>query len=420
MATETGPSGGENTGNAVLLEAAAGEPVTLPGGFSLADAEFNHSGDDLVLKAPDGAQVTIRNFFAGDEPPDLMTPDGARISGALADRLAGPLAPGQVAEAGTDLGGEAIGIVNSISGKAFVIRIDGSRVALAVDTPLFTGDILETGPDGVIGVILADETTFAMGEEGRMVLDEMIYDPDTQEGSLSLSILKGIYTIVSGLVSKTDPNAMTIETPIATIGIRGTQIGLEFTDGENLTLVMMREADGYVGEVFIKNDGGLQVMNQAHQVMFIGGMDQIPIFKESVDDAGVIRIFQVTLSHLPTAHGRENDYRTQEAASGGVDDFDVLVDALLHGGFDVLYQFHLAAEFFGVAHRLEMDVSPLEHSERDALALPVRGDFVAHSHRRTGEFCLLVDGGDYFHADSQTSQVRLAALKRQAHLVEAQ
>ena len=322
MATETGPLGGENTGNAVLLEAVAGEPVTLPAGFSLADATFSHTGDDLVLKAPDGTQVTIRDFFAGDDPPDLTTPEGARISGALADRLAGPLAPGQVAELGTGPGGEAIGIVTSITGKAFVIRTDGSRVELGVDTPLFQGDILETGPDGAIGVILADETTFAMGEEGRMVLDEMIYDPDTQEGSLSLSILKGVYTIVSGLVSKTDPDAMTIETPIGTIGIRGTQIGSEFIDGENLTLVMMREADGYVGEVFFNNGGGMQVMNQVHQVMFVGGFDQIPTFRDSVDDAGVVRMFQTTLSRLPTTHGRENDYSTQEAASGGgVGDF---------------------------------------------------------------------------------------------------
>jgi len=141
-----------------------------------------------------------------------------------------------------------------------------------------------------------------------MVLDEMIYDPGTQEGSMSLSVLKGVYTIVSGMVSKTDPNAMVIDTPVGSIGIRGTQVGLEIPDGRNLNIVMMREEDGYVGEVFIRNEAGLQVMNQVHQVVFIGGFDRVPTFAPSVDDAGVVRMFHSTLSHLPKASGRENDY----------------------------------------------------------------------------------------------------------------
>ncbi len=211
----------------------------------------------------------------------------------------------------------SIGTVNTVSGQAFVIRADGTREELDVNTMLYPGDVLETSSDGVIGVVLADETTFAMGGDGHMALDEVVFDPETQEGSLSLSIFKGVFTVVSGLVSKTDPEAMVINTPVGSIGIRGTQIGLELSDGENLTVVMMREADGYVGEVFIRNEGGVLVLNQANQVIFVGAFDQKPVVMAAVDDITIVNMFERVLLHLPRTFGRENDYATQKAAGGG-------------------------------------------------------------------------------------------------------
>ncbi|MBT7944065.1 MAG: tandem-95 repeat protein, partial [Alphaproteobacteria bacterium] len=300
-----------------MSEATLDGPVMLPDGFVLADASFERSGQDLVLTASDGTNVTVSDFFASDPPPSLATPEGALVSGTMAGLLAVPAPSDQIIEAGTDTAAEAIGTINTISGKAFVVRVDGSRVELNIDTPLYAGDILETDPDGAIGVVLADETTLAMGGDGRMVLDEMIYDPGTQEGSLSLVALKGVYTIVSGMVSKTDPDAMVIDTPVGSIGIRGTQIGLDFADGENLTVVMMREADGYVGEVFIRNEGGTQVMNEVNQVIFAGAYTRPPVFMASVDDSDILRMFETTLVHLPMTTGRANDYTTQEQEGGG-------------------------------------------------------------------------------------------------------
>ena len=77
----------------MLLQAEADGPVTLPEGFSLSSADFSRSGDSLTVTAPNGELVVIRDFFNGENSPDLVTPDGARMSGELAGHLAGPLAP---------------------------------------------------------------------------------------------------------------------------------------------------------------------------------------------------------------------------------------------------------------------------------------------------------------------------------------
>ena len=58
-----------------------------------------------------------------------------------------------------------------------------------------------------------------------MVLYEMIYDPSAQQGQAAISLLQGAFTFVSGQIAKTGVDAMVIETPTATIGIRGTAGG---------------------------------------------------------------------------------------------------------------------------------------------------------------------------------------------------
>ena len=125
-----------------------------------------------------------------------------------------------------------------------IIRADGTRVEAVSGDSVFQGDVLETGDNGAIGIIFIDETTFSLGANGRMVLDELIYDPDTQSGSSTFSLVQGVFSFVSGSISKTGVDAMTIKTPVATIGIRGTAGSIDLPEGEQLTVVLTAEPDG--------------------------------------------------------------------------------------------------------------------------------------------------------------------------------
>lgn len=310
-----------------VLDASSDGAVNLPDGLSLSDASFNLNGDDLVISWPDGAEATVEGFAAADMPPHLVTADGAQISGDMAMQMARIDSPDMVS-AGTDdatfdLGpadgtaimgsdGMPIGQVEDLDGSVFAIRVDGTRVELQPGDPVFQGDILESGADGSIGIILADDTTFSMGENGRMVLDEMIYDPGTQEGSVSMSVLEGVFTFVSGSVAKTDPDSMTIDTPVATIGIRGTQVGVNI-EGENADIVLMEEADGFVGEVVVQNDGGSVVINQAHTGTTVGGFEVPPAQAFAIDKIALLQQFGGSLKSLPKFQN-SNTYGADEAS----------------------------------------------------------------------------------------------------------
>ena len=202
---------------------------------------------------------------------------------------------------------EAIGKVETLQGEVTVTRADGTQDRLSVGDPVFQGDEIATG-NGSIGVTLADQTTFSMAADGRITLDEMIYDPSTQEGSIAFRVTEGLFTFVSGMVAKTDPNAMAINTPVATIGIRGTQLGLEVKEGGATNVSLMEEADGTIGEVVVENEAGVAVLNQAFQTVTVmqrdGSMSEVTV-AEMTD---VVRQFGASLAALPTAGLNANDY----------------------------------------------------------------------------------------------------------------
>jgi len=120
----------------------------------------------------------VRDFFASAEPAGLTTLDGLRLDGDVVARVAGPLAFGQFAQtaASADM---AIGRVTDLDGTAVATRVDGTRVTLALDAPIQQGDVLELGDGSALGVVFVDNTSFLLGANARMVVDELVYDPSS-------------------------------------------------------------------------------------------------------------------------------------------------------------------------------------------------------------------------------------------------
>jgi trimeric autotransporter adhesin len=97
-----------------------------------------------------------------------------------------------------------------------------------------------------------------------MVMDDVAYDPDTQEGNATISVVQGVFSFVSGQIAKTGPDAMVLKTPVATLGIRGTKVaGQAAAEGEENTISLLPDADGSIGEISVTNSGGTVLLNQA-------------------------------------------------------------------------------------------------------------------------------------------------------------
>jgi hypothetical protein len=104
--------------------------------------------------------------------------------------------------------------------------VDGSNAK--VGDPVYQGDVIQTGADGAVGITFTDNTAFNLTSNARMVLNEFVYDPNGKSNSTFFSLTKGTFTFVAGKVAKTGD--MKIDTPVATMGIRGTTAHVEMPE----------------------------------------------------------------------------------------------------------------------------------------------------------------------------------------------
>ena len=82
------------------------------------------------------------------------------------------------------------------------------------------GDQTATGAASALQVLLRDKSMFTVGPNARMTFDRFVYDPNRGTSEVAASVAKGAFRFMSG---KTQPNARkTINTPVGTIGVRGT------------------------------------------------------------------------------------------------------------------------------------------------------------------------------------------------------
>jgi len=131
------------------------------------------------------------------------------------------------------LAGEAIaqdaGRVKTVKGTVFIER-EGRREVALVGSGVRQADTLVTGPDGAVGVTLADDTLLSAGPNSVLTISRFLYEAN-QPGSLEAALSKGTLAIVSGRIAKQAPDAMRVKTPAAILGVRGTEFVVRASDG---------------------------------------------------------------------------------------------------------------------------------------------------------------------------------------------
>jgi hypothetical protein len=119
-----------------------------------------------------------------------------------------------------------IGSVRNVTGKAFLVR-QGRNIPAQPKMQIMLNDILRTGPDGALGVILRDDTVMSLGPNSEFSLDEFAFAPVEDNLSFVGKMTRGTATFLTGKIGQMRPEAVKIKTPNGTIGVRGTQFLVE-------------------------------------------------------------------------------------------------------------------------------------------------------------------------------------------------
>jgi hypothetical protein len=115
-----------------------------------------------------------------------------------------------------------VGLVKIAEGTAVVQRGDKTLPATA-GVALMEGDVLRTGADGRLGVVLRDDTRVSLGPETEIRIDRFLFAPAQGQLALVLKMTRGVAAYVSGRIAKLSPDAVRVETPVAIVGVRGTR-----------------------------------------------------------------------------------------------------------------------------------------------------------------------------------------------------
>lgn len=154
----------------------------------------------------------------------------------------------------TPVSAEPVGKVLALSGVAQVQSLAGGLRPLAQGAAVERGDTLITGADGNVQVRFVDDALLMVRPNSRIRVDDYRAEGGTLHSVMSL--LAGHIRTLTGRIGKTRRDAYLMNTPTATIGVRGTDYELRLCQGD----CPAGSADGlYLGVT----DGGIVARNEA-------------------------------------------------------------------------------------------------------------------------------------------------------------
>ena len=115
-----------------------------------------------------------------------------------------------------------IGIIQTLKGTASIER-DGRDLRAIAGQHIYVNDILRTGKEGSMGIVLKDNTILCLGPKSELAVDEYVYVPKDKKLSMLTRMVTGTVEYIAGTIGRLAPKSVRFETPMAILGIRGTR-----------------------------------------------------------------------------------------------------------------------------------------------------------------------------------------------------
>ncbi len=132
---------------------------------------------------------------------------------------------------------ESVARITEARGDVRAVSPKGER-PLSDEAPLYVEDVVKTFAGARASFAFKDGATVSMGESSEISIKEYAYHPDEKSvGSMILGAVTGVFRFISGALTRKDETTFSVETPLMTVGIRGTELGLETAPDKTLVAV---------------------------------------------------------------------------------------------------------------------------------------------------------------------------------------
>ena len=222
------------------------------------------------------------------------------------------------------LASERIGTIGIVIGQADVVN---RNIDLKIKENIYFGDVIRTGAQTNLQILFEDETVFTIGENTEIVINEFIYDPnqDNALNKISAEVMQGSLKVVTGLISKENPENLSITLPTGVLATRGTEVQALVKPGQNDVVVLLgpgpnNAAGERAGSVEVSNNQGSVFMDQQFSFTSIV-FNQPPSLPQPAPVALIQEINQslnagtIALANIDSELVEEDSAPTEEGAS---------------------------------------------------------------------------------------------------------
>ncbi len=165
--------------------------------------------------------------------------------------------------------GDPVGSVERMRGVADASS-EGARRQLETGSEIFLHDEITTGSDTRLLIAMKDGTELTLGDDSLIVIDDFLFDEEGGIGREVFSVVSGVFRAVSGGITALDEGEMTVRTPVATLGIRGTEFWGE-QRADRLHVAMLAGT-----AVIVENEAGRVVLTEPLFVTLVTAPDAAP------------------------------------------------------------------------------------------------------------------------------------------------
>lgn len=115
-----------------------------------------------------------------------------------------------------------IALFKNVSGDIRIVR-DAKEIVPVAGTQIMRSDKILSGPKSAAGIVFKDGTQLTVGSSTEIKIDQYVFQPEDAKYAFSVYLNKGSAIYSSGKIGKVAPQSVSINTPRATVGVRGTR-----------------------------------------------------------------------------------------------------------------------------------------------------------------------------------------------------
>jgi hypothetical protein len=170
-----------------------------------------------------------------------------------------------------------IGEISELKGNGEITRVNSNdSFSAEIASDIFSYDDVRTG-NGRLAIQFLDDSIVKLTEHSKLIIDEYIFDPDPAKSKMALNMASGTARFISGAFGKINKENITINTPTAKIGIRGTDFTTTVDElGRSLVILLPDENGNSSGEITVTTASGIEVLNEPFQATMVSAWEQPP------------------------------------------------------------------------------------------------------------------------------------------------